>query len=137
MDEMQAQILQQVLATVGTVLAALLSWASAEAIHWIRKKRRAGYVQDAAIRFVTLADIVVARGMQRQVKQAKAKAEDGKLTAEEGKRLLDAAVRDVLEYAGRDMIEDLERVVEPNKVRKMAEDAIEAAVLRWKSRGQS
>jgi len=134
MEELQTQIMQQTLTVIGTLLAALLSWASAEAIRWIRQKRKAGYVQDLAVRFITIADIVVARGMQKQVKKARLAAEDGKLTKAEGKRLLDSAVKDVLDYASQQMVQDAERVIDPVTIRKLAEDAVEAAVYRYKQK---
>ncbi len=132
-ENIQTELLGTVVTMIAGLLMTLLSWAVGEAISWIRTNRRAGYLRDASTRMVQVSEIVVGRGMQTTVKRLKAAAEDGKLTDEEKHTLLNEALRDVLDYVGEQSINDLETVIDPATVRKMAQDAIEAAVARWKA----
>jgi len=137
---MDQALMDQAITLIASVLMTLLSWGAVELSKWIRAKRAKDgedYIRDATLRLVNVAEIVVARGMAIQVKRARAAAEDGQITADEGRALLEAARSDVLDYLGSKWLADMERVIEPKKVRALVEDAIESAVDRYKKNGGS
>lgn len=135
-----AQALAQVLDFALVLLTMFVTWASGEAIAWLRARRKKDgedYLNDLGQRVVKSAEIVVARNMGTIVKRAKAAASDGKLTADEAKKLLDDSTNDVIAYVGKQAVADAERTLQPEAFRAFVQSAIEAAVADWKESKKS
>ena len=131
-----AQLLSQGVDLLAAILFALLAFATKEIIAWLqtrRKKEGSDYLNDVTQRLVRIADTVVARGMQTRVKQLKSQLADGEWTDAEKRALLNDAVNDVLTYAGKDLVKDLEAAMDPPALKKFVVDTVEASVARWKA----
>lgn len=134
--DITAQLLAQGVDLLAAILFALLAFATKEAISWLqarRKKEGGDYLNDATQRLIQIADIVVARGMQTRVKQLKSQLADGQWTDAEKRALLNDAVDDVLTYAGKGLVADLERAMDPPAFKKFVIDTVEASVALWKT----
>ena len=131
--QLDPEILNQLINVLGTVLLALVTWGSAELTKLIRQKTKDGRTQNAFLLLNELAETVVARGVQTSVKEAKARAGDGRLSADDKRAILDRAVVDVREYLGKEGVKTLEKMVGTGKADKLIADTIERAVLHSKA----
>lgn len=130
---MQAELTQQIIQVLGTVLLALVTWGGTELTKFIRQKTEAGQHQDALLLLSEITQTVVARGIQTTSQAAKKAHEDGKLTEEEKDQILKDAVADVKQYLGDKGMKSLKKIVGDGNAEKLIADTIERAVLQAKA----
>jgi hypothetical protein len=121
-------LLEQALVAVTPILGLLISWAGLSIARWLHAHVKNEYFQTALTRLNEVVTTIVTGLYQQVTTSLKAAAKDGKLTAEEARKIKTDAVVSVLEQLGERGVRDLERVLQKDVVEEFVEAKIEAAV---------
>lgn len=124
--------LLQAIYVLAPLLMALLSWGSLRLASLIQAHVRNAYAQGALLRLNDAVSTVVTQLAQTEVEALKAKAADGKLSAEDAAELRDKAVAQVRGYLGKNGVAALQKVFDTDAIQKVIEAKVEAAVAEGK-----
>jgi hypothetical protein len=131
MEELQAQVLNAVIALLGVIA----SWALVSARQWFQQRVQNEYVQQLMLRLADGVEVGVRQVSQRVLPAVKAAAADGKLSPEEARDLRELAKEAAVDQLTQLDRQKLEKFFDKDQLQRKLDQLIEAQIHRMKENG--
>lgn len=129
-SELAAKVAPALIDILATAVVALVAYC----VQFLRAQTHSVYAQSAFVRLNDATHAAVREIHQTLRDQVVAATADGKITAEEAHALREAAVRNVKAYLGKQGLDGLKRVVDPEAFEALIRAKVEAALVDLKAR---
>ncbi len=131
MEELQAQVLNAVVALLGVIA----SWALVSARQWFQQRVQNEYVQQLMLRLADGVEVGVRQVSQRVLPAVKAAAADGKVSPEEARDLRELAREAAVDQLTQLDRQKLEKFFDKDQLQRKLDQLIEAQIHRMKENG--
>ena len=128
------QLTAQAMSALAPLLLAALSYATVRATQWLQAKTESAYLDGVIGRLNDAVLESIADLEATTVKQIKAAAEDGKITADEAETIKADAVAKVHSYLGAKGLDRAKKILGADALEAMVETKIEAFLEELKGK---